>query len=368
MKTKAAVVRELNQLTIEEVNLDPPKPYEVLVRMQAAGICHSDLHTYRGELRAMPPLVLGHEGAGIVEAVGAEVSKVKPGDRILVNWLPACNQCTACLRGQNNLCERLPGTTLQALLPDGTTRLSTTDGIKLKHYLSAATMAEYAVVDQASAILLPDDVPFEVASIIGCAVLTGTGAVLNTAQVPAGSSAAVIGCGGVGLSAIMGCKLAGCYPIIAVDVMESKFAFARDLGATHTINARATNAIEALREVTRGGPDFIFDSVGAAVTIDQALRGVRSGGTAVIMGMHSMKTDVPISPAVLVATNKRLLGSFAGSARPHLDLPHFLQLYRAGRLPVDKLVSQRYRLEDLALAFHDMEAGKVARGVILFDQ
>ena len=367
MKTKAAVVREFNQLTIEEVNLDPPKPYEVLVRMQAAGICHSDLHTYKGELRATPPLVLGHEGAGIVEAVGAEVANVKPGDRILVNWLPACNHCTACLRGQGNLCERLPGTTLQALLPDGTTRLSTNDGMKLKHYLSASTMAEYAVIDQASVIPLPDDVPFDVASIIGCAVLTGTGAVLNTAKVPAGSSVAVIGCGGVGLSAIMGCKLAGCYPIIAVDVMESKFTFARELGATHTLNSRATNAIEALRDLTSGGPDFIFDSVGAAVTIDQALRGVRPGGTAVIMGMHAVKIDVPISTAVLVAQNKRLLGSFAGSSQPHLDLPHYLQLYRAGRLPVEKLVSQRYRLEELEQAFHDMEDGKVARGVILFE-
>lgn len=368
MKTQAAVVREINQLTIEEVNLDPPKPHEVLVRMRAAGICHSDLHTYRGELRAMPPLVLGHEGAGIVEAVGSAVSKVKPGDHILVNWLPACNQCTACLRGQNNLCERLPATTLQALLPDGTTRLQTADGIKLKHYLSAATMSQYAVVDEASAITLPEDVPFEVASIIGCAVLTGTGAVLNTAQVPPGSSAAVIGCGGVGLSAIMGCKLAGCYPIIAIDVMESKFGFARELGATHTINARETDVLEALRSLTRGGPDFIFDSVGAAGTIQQALRGVRPGGAAVIMGMHSMKADVPISPAVLVALNKRLLGSFAGSARPHLDLPWLINLYRAGRLPVEKLVSQYYKLTDLPQAFADMEAGKVARGVIVFDQ
>ncbi len=367
MKTKAAVVRETNQLTIEEVNLDPPKPYEVLVRMQAAGICHSDLHTYRGELRAQPPLVLGHEGAGIVEAVGDDVAHVKPGDRILVNWLPSCNQCPACLRGQNNLCTRLPATTLQALLPDGTSRLSTADGLMLKHYLSASTMAEHAVVDQASAIKLPDDVPFEVASIIGCAVLTGTGAVLNTADIAPGSSAAIIGCGGVGLSAIMGAKLAGCYPIIAIDVMESKFAFAKELGATHTINSRENDAVEALRELIDGGPDYIFDSVGAAVTINQALMGVRPGGSAVIMGMHSMKETVAISPAMLIAMNKKLLGSFAGSARPHLDLPHFLELYRSGRLPVDKLVSQRYSLEELPRAFEDMEAGKVARGVILFD-
>jgi len=367
MKTKAAVVRQICQLTIEQVNLDPPKPYEVLVRMKAAGICHSDLHTYRGELRAQPPLVLGHEGAGIVEEVGNEVNHVKPGDRVMVNWIPSCNQCTACYRGQNNLCNRIADTTLQALLPDGTTRLSTEDGITLKHYLSTSTMAEHAVLDQASVIKLPDDVGYEVASIIGCAVLTGTGAVLNTAQVAPGSSVAVIGCGGVGLSAIMGAKLTGCYPIIAVDVMNSKFDFAKELGATHSINSLESDALEALKELTNGGPDYVFDSVGAAITINQALLGVRPGGTAVVMGMHSMKENVPITSANLIAMNKKLLGSFAGSARPHLDLPHFLELYRSGRLPVDKLVSKRYRLEELAQAFDDMEAGKVARGVILFD-
>ena len=182
MKMRAAVVREINQLAIEEVTLDPPKAHEVLVRIRAAGVCHSDLHTYRGELRAMPPLVLGHEGAGIVEAVGSAVSRVKVGDRVLVNWVPSCNQCPTCLRGQPNLCERLPGTTLVALLPDGTTRLKTLDGLTLKHYLSAATMAEYAVIDEASAIPIPADVSFEVGALIGCAVITGAGAVINTAQ------------------------------------------------------------------------------------------------------------------------------------------------------------------------------------------
>ena len=367
MKIKAAVVREISQLSIEQVNLDPPKPYEVLVRMHAAGICHSDLHTFRGELRAQPPLVLGHEGAGIIEEVGADVVNFKPGDRILVNWLPSCNHCPACFRGQNNLCSRISQTTLQALLPDGTTRLTTEDGLTLKHYLSTSTMAEYAVLDQASVIKLPEDVGFDVASIIGCAVLTGTGAVLNTAQVIPGSSVAVIGCGGVGLSAIMGARLAGCYPIIAIDVMESKFDFAKDLGATHTINSGEVNAVEVLQELTSGGPDYIFDSVGAPITINQALMGVRPGGTAVIMGMHSMKENVPIPAGTLIGMNKKLLGSFAGSARPHLDLPHFIELYRSGGLPVDKLVSKRYKLEQLAQAFGDMETGKVARGVILFD-
>jgi S-(hydroxymethyl)glutathione dehydrogenase/alcohol dehydrogenase len=367
MQIRAAVVREINQLTIEEVTLDPPKDHEVLVRMAAAGVCHSDLHTYRGELRAAPPLVLGHEGAGIVEAVGAAVTRVKPGDHILVNWMPSCNQCPTCLRGQPNLCEQLTTTTLVALLPDGTTRLKTLDGVVLKHYLSAATMAEYAVIDEASAIPLPGDVPFEVGALIGCAVMTGAGAVINTAQAEPGSSAAVIGCGGVGLSAIIGCKLAGCNPIIAVDVMESKLAFARQMGATHTINAREADAVEAMRALTRLGPDYAFDSVGAATTISQALRAVRPGGAATIMGMHAIKTDVPIPVGPLIAQNKRLLGSFFGSGKPHVDLPRLVELYRAGRLPVDDLVTKRYTLDELPQAFSDMEAGNVARGVIMFD-
>lgn len=366
MKMRAAVVREINQLTIEEVTLDPPKAHEVLVRIRAAGVCHSDLHTYRGELRAMPPLVLGHEGAGVVEAVGSAVSKVKPGDHILVNWVPSCNQCPTCLRGQPNLCERLPSTSLAALLPDGTTRLKTLDGVTLKHYLSAATMAEYAVIDEASAIPIPADVPFEVGALIGCAVVTGAGAVINTAGAQPGSSAAVIGCGGVGLSAIISCVLAGCNPIIAVDVFDSKLDFARKLGATHTVNARQVDAIEAMRQLTRLGPDYVFDSVGAAATISQALKAVRPGGAATVMGMHSLKTDVPIPAGPLIAQNKRLLGSFFGSAKPHFDLPRLIDLYRAGRLPVDDLVTKRYPLDEIHQAFHDMEAGHVARGVIVF--
>jgi S-(hydroxymethyl)glutathione dehydrogenase/alcohol dehydrogenase len=366
MKMRAAVVREINQLAIEVVTLDPPKEYEVLVRMRAAGVCHSDLHTYRGELRAAPPLVLGHEGAGVVEAVGSAVSRVQVGEHVLVNWAPSCNRCPTCLRGQPNLCERLPSTTLVALLPDGTTRLRTQDGVALKHYLSAASMAEYAVIDEASAIPLPPDVSFEVGALIGCAVMTGVGAVINTAGAEPGSSTAVIGCGGVGLSAIIGCRLAGCNPIIAVDVLESKLAFARQLGATHTINARQVDAIEAMRSLTRIGPDYVFDSVGAAATISQALRAVRPGGAATIMGMHALKQEAPIPVGPLIAQNKRLLGSFFGSAKPHVDLPRLVELYRAGRLPLDDLITKRYTLDELPQAFADMEGGHVARGVIIF--
>lgn len=366
MKTQAAVVREPQKLTIEEIELDPPKAGEILVRVQAAGVCHSDLHTYRGELRVTPPLVLGHEGAGIVEEVGEAVSRVKPGDPILVNWLPACETCPTCLNGHFNLCERLPDTTFRGMMLDGTSRLKTLDGVQLKHYLSAATMSEYIVIGEAGAIPTPGDVPFEVAAIIGCAVATGVGAVVNTARVSAGSSAAVIGCGGVGLSMIQGCKLAGCHPIIAVDVLDSKLAFARQMGATETVNAREVDVTTALRELTYDGPDYVFDSVGSATTIPQALHAVRPGGTAVIAGLHAAKIDVPISPARLVFQNKRLLGSFAGSIRPRVDLPRLVELYRAGKLQLDDLITRRYSLEELPQAFADMEAGTVARGVITF--
>ncbi len=366
MQTRAAVVREINQLTVETVELDAPKANELLVRVHAAGVCHSDLHNMRGELRLTPPFVMGHEGAGIVEAVGSGVTRFQPGDRVLVNWLPADNTCPTCLSGHPNLCERLAKTTFLGLLPDGTTRLKTLDGVPLKHLLSAATMSEYAVIDQAGAIPFPADVPFEVAAIIGCAVATGVGAVINTAQARAGSCAAVIGCGGVGLSAILGCQLAGCYPIIAVDVLDSKLEFARRMGATETVNVKQIDAVKTLRARTRLGPDYVFDTVGSAATIAQALQAAAPAGAAVIAGLHAARSDVPIPAGALIFQNKRLLGSFAGSMRPQIDLPRLVELYRAGRLQLDALISKRYPLAEVAQAFADMEAGAVARGVITF--
>jgi Zn-dependent alcohol dehydrogenase len=354
-------------LSIETVELDPPKATEVLVRVQAAGVCHSDLHTLKGELRAWPPLVLGHEGAGIVEAVGSQVKDIKTGERILVNWLPADYTCPTCLRGYPNLCERLAETTFRGWLIDGTSRLKTLDGVTLKHYLSAATMSEYIVIDQASAIAFPMDVPFDVAAIIGCAVATGVGAVVNTARVAAGSSAAVIGCGGVGLSAILGCKLAGCDPIIAVDVIASRLELASKLGATETIDAKKEDVVQRLRALTGDGPDYVFDSVGSPTTVPQALKSIRPAGTAIIVGLHAARADVSIPAGPLVLQNKRLLGSFVGTIKPHLDLPWLIDLYRSKKLPLDDLITKRYSLDQTAQAFADMEAGSIARGVIVFD-
>lgn len=336
MKTRAAVVHEINKLTIESVELDPPKEHELLVQMKSAGVCHSDLHTYHGELQTQPPLVLGHEGAGIVEAVGSGVTRVKPGDPILVNWLPACGLCANCLNGHFNLCERFSETSFAGMMLDGTSRLKTQEGMPLKHYLGVATMSERIVISEEHVVPIPDDVPFDVAAIIGCAVATGVGAVINTAQAAAGSSAAVIGCGGIGLSIIQGCRLAGCHPIIAVDVIDSKLNFARQMGATDAINAREGSVIKGLRQLIPNRPDYVFDSVGSAITIPEALRAARPGGTAVIVGLHSALDEVPISPASLIFENKRLLGSFVGSIHPKLDLPKLVELYRTGELQLDR--------------------------------
>lgn len=367
MKTKAAVVTEINQLVIETVELESPKTGEVLVRMQAAGVCHSDLHTLKGELTTVLPVVLGHEGAGIVESVGPGVTHLKPGDAVLVNWLPACEACPNCLNGHPNICQQFNTTTFAGLMRDGTSRLRGRHGQPIKQYLGAATLSEFVVIDQASAIPIPPDVPFDVAAIIGCAVATGVGAVLNTANVTAGSSAVIIGCGGVGLSLIQGCRLTGCYPIVAVDVIDDKLNFAQDMGATHTINAATEKMHKALYQILPNRPDYVFDSVGSAKTIPQALRTARPGGTAVIVGLHSATDEVPISPAHLIFENKRLLGSFAGSIVPKVDLPRLITLYRAGKLQLDKLITNRYTLDELPAAFEAMEKGHIpGRGVIMF--
>lgn len=368
MQTLAAVVRTAGELTFEEIVLDPPKEREVLVRMTAAGVCHSDLHTYLGELRVTPPLVLGHEGAGVVEAVGAEVTRVSPGDRVMVNWLAPDETCPTCLRGEPSQCERFPATLFVGMLADGTTRLHTTDGVDLKHYLSSSTMAERMVFMEESVVPIPPDFPDEVAAITGCAVLTGAGAVINTARPPAGSSAMVIGCGGIGLSMIQGCRLAGCHPIVAVDLNDEKLELGMRLGASHAFHGGRDDVAAELARLTRVGPDYVFDSVGSEATIRQGLEVVRPGGEVVVAGMHAATKDVSIPAGPLVMKAKTLRGSFAGTGKPRVDLPRLVELYRAGRLQLDEMVTARYRLEQLPEAFEAMAEGHGARSVIVFDQ
>ena len=367
MKINAAVVHRHHELSVEEVELDAPKAGEVLVRIRAAGVCHSDLHTLRGELRAQPPLVLGHEGAGIVEAVGDGVTKVKPGDRVMINWLPGCQQCANCQHGIPTLCETFPSTVFQGYQVDGTSRLRSTDGSQLKQFLGSSTMGEYTVVVENGAIPIPDDVPFDVAAITGCAVMTGVGAVMNTAKVATGSSAVLVGCGGVGLCILLGLKLAGCYPLIAVDVLESKLDFALELGATHVLNGRDENVLDEIRKFTKGGADYVFDSVGAPPTMDQAIMAAGADGTITVTGMHDVLNPVALPVGPLIFQNKRLLGSFAGSGNPQTFLPKLLELYQGGRLDLGSLITRRYALDQIGQAFDDMEAGEVVRGVLMVE-
>jgi S-(hydroxymethyl)glutathione dehydrogenase/alcohol dehydrogenase len=369
MTMRAAVARTVNQIAVERVTLDAPKAHEVLVRMKAAGVCHSDLHTLQGQMRATPPIVLGHEGAGVVEAVGEAVSHIKPGDRVLVNWMPVCRTCANCTRGLPSQCSRLPGTTFVALMPDGTTRLRTAEGTAIKHYLSSATFAEFTVLDAAGVVPLPDDVPFDAAAIVGCAVVTGAGAVFNTARAQAGHAAAVFGCGGVGLSALLGCIHAGCAPIVAIDTRAEKLAYARELGATHTLRiSPETNVAREIFNLLGAAPTYAFDSVGATATMAAALDLVAPGGSATIMGLHDVWKPAPINPAALIYQNKRLLGSFFGEADPDVDLPLLLDLQRSGRLPVERLITNRYTLDELPQALADLDGGRIlGRGVLIFD-
>lgn len=366
MKTRAAVVREIGELTIETVDLDPPKAGEVLVRMLAAGVCHSDLHTYRGELRVTPPLVLGHEGAGIVEAIGEDVTRVVPGDHVMINWLPSDRTCPACKRGDEHLCERLPSTTFAGKLLDGTTRIHTEDGIDLKHYLTASTMSEHMVFMEDGVIPIPADIPPAVAAITGCAVITGVGTVRNSVGAEPGSSAIVFGCGGIGLSMVQGCVLAGCSPIIAVDLVPEKLNLARSLGATHLINGGDEDALAQMADIT-GGADYAFDSVGSNATVGQAIRAIRPGGTVAVAGLHAAKGDLSVPGGMLVLQAKTLMGAFGGSLKPTEDLPQLIELYQSGDLKTDLMISDRYSLDQLPQAFDDMEKGGGARGVIIFD-
>jgi NDMA-dependent alcohol dehydrogenase len=361
----AAVLHGTNEpLRIEDVDLAPPGPGEVAVRIHASGVCHSDWNAIAGDSIVPLPTILGHEGAGVVEEVGDGVRGVTPGDHVVLSWMPSCGRCFYCRGGRPNLCESaLPGL-FDGTLVDGAMRLSQ-NGRPVYHYAFLSTFAERSVVPEASCVPIRQDVRLEVAAIVGCAVMTGVGAAINRARVEAGSSAIVFGAGGVGLSVVLGCRLSGARDIVAVDPVESKRALALELGATRAVDPSSEDPVEAARQLTDGrGADYAFVAAGVPALFPEAYTATRRGGTLVCIGLTREDTQVSFPATALVREEKIVTGSLYGTCRDRDDMPRLLDLYMAGRLDLDRLITRTYGLEEINEAFADMNAGAVARGVV----
>jgi Zn-dependent alcohol dehydrogenase len=361
---KAAVLRDYGQpLQIEDVALDPPRAGEVQVRIGATGVCHSDYHVIKGEWKYGLPMILGHEAAGVVEAVGPHVTGLKPGDRAVLSFRPACGVCRLCALGRSVLCEGHTGDRFK--MHDGTARVHR-NGEELGVLGRVGSFAEHAVVPAEQVVPVHQDVSMEVLALIGCAVTTGVGAVVNAAKVEPGSSVAVIGCGGVGLNVIQGAALVNAGRIIAVDLLDNKLEYARQFGATDLVNASAGDAVEQVRALTGGGVDYAFEVIGNGKTVEQAIQMTRSAGTACIVGMAPQGTRSSFDPLLFVTRETRLIGTWYGSARPRIDFPRMVELTLAGKLKVEELISRRYRLDEINDGFERLGRGEVARGVIVF--
>jgi S-(hydroxymethyl)glutathione dehydrogenase / alcohol dehydrogenase len=364
---KAAVCHQRDQpLRVEEVTLEGPGPGEVAVRLAASGVCHSDLSAVSGVLPVKLPAILGHEGAGTVEAVGEGVRGLAPGDRVVLSWVTPCGSCFFCRRGQPNLCDVGERINRTHRMPDGTTR-ARLGGRELQVVSALGTLAERAVVPAAAAVKLPGDVALDRAALLGCSVMTGVGAVLNTARVAPGSAVAVFGAGGVGLNAVQGAVLAGAERVVAVDTNPQKLALAESFGATHTVDASGRDPVAAVRELTAGrGADYAFEAIGRKATIEQAYAATRRGGTCVVIGIGSREESVALSPFFLPILEKRLVGSWYGGADVHRDFPRLLEFWRQGRLKLDALVTRTYALEEVNEAFSALADGRNARGLVVF--
>ena len=345
-------------LQIEDVEVDAPGAGEVLVKTSASGVCHSDLHFMEGSYPTRTPIVLGHESAGVVEKVGAGVTNVKPGDRVVVAFVTSCGQCDNCVQGKPYLC-------------NNSASLGRNDRLKLNgepmaQFANMSAFAEYQLVSKNACVPVPDDVPMEVACLVGCSVMTGVGAVTNTAKIAVGSTVAVIGAGGVGLNAIQGAALAGASRIIAVDLLENKLAAAKEFGATDVVDGSKDDAVQTVQQMTGGGVDFAFEAIGLAKTAEQAFGMVKRGGKAVVVGMIPVTQMVTVPGAAFLG-EKGIIGSFYGSTRQTHDMPWLMELYRQGRLKIDELITKRWKLDQINEAYDALKNGEVNRSVIIFD-
>ena len=358
---KAVVADALNSYSVVDVDLAPPKTGEVLVRMAATGVCHSDLSMINGTIPTPFPTVLGHEGAGVVEEVGEGVTNVSPGDHVILSFIPHCGECFHCVRDEPYLCivAKQDGNLL-----DGTTRVSRNgEPVFVMSFLG--NMAEYAVVPSISVVPMARDVPFQSAALVGCGVTTGVGAAIKTAAVRPGSTVAVWGCGGVGLSVVQGARIAGAARIIAVDLSAEKMELARSFGATDSVTPGGDAAREIFEMTGRIGVDYAFEVIGNPRTIEQCIKVVRRGGTAVLVGVGGAKERFSVSSLVLPLTGKSVIGCMYGSVNTKVDFPLYLDLYRRGRLDLDRMITRTYTLDEAPQAFEDLEKGVNARGVIV---
>ena len=359
---KAAVFREVNvPMEIEEVTVSKPGPREVLIRTKAAGICHSDMHFFNGSYPGKLPMVLGHESAGVVEQVGSDVHYVKPGDHVITCLSVFCGHCDQCLTGHLSLCQEPEMSRGKEEEP----RISHNDQ-PLTPFAQLGSFAEMMLVHEHALVKVREDMPMDRAALIGCGVTTGIGAVIHTASVEPGSTVAVIGCGGIGLSAINGAALAGASRIIAVDMVASKLELARKFGATDLVDASDGEAIEKIRELTGGGVHYSFEAIGLKATAEQAFRMLRPGGTATVIGMIPPGQMVELHGVDFLA-EKKIQGSMMGSNRFRVDMPRFVDFYLQGKLHLDDMISNRIALTDINEGMAALETGEIARSVIMFD-
>lgn len=375
MKTRVAVLNQMQlprpytqskPLKIEEVELDPPGLREALVKIKAAGLCHSDLSVIDGNRPRPLPMALGHEAAGVVEALGEEVTQLQVGDHVVFAFLPSCGHCQNCQSGRPALCETGAKANGEGVLLGGHKRIKK-DGKYYYHHLGVSGFADYSVASIDSLVKIDKSVPFEIAALFGCAVMTGMGAVVNTSRIKAGDSVLVVGLGGVGLSAILGANAAGASKVIAADISEYKRLAASELGAHQVIDSNDTDALTKLKDSNDGGVDISVEFAGAVPALELAYKATKRGGTTVTGALPHPDARLSLSPLMLVADEKTLKGCYLGSCVPMRDIPAYLKLYQTGRLPVQKLITHRLKLEDINEGFERLASGEAIRQIIIFD-
>ena len=374
MKVRAAVLEtssatapyaQSRPLRVQEVELAPPGNGEVLVKIGAAGLCHSDLSVINGDRPRPLPMVLGHESSGTVVECGPGVQGLRPGDHVVLVFVPSCGGCVPCAEGRPALCEPGAAANAAGTLLSGERRLSVARQV-VNHHVGVSCFAEHAVVSRRSCIRIEADLSHAEAALFGCAVLTGVGAVVNTARLPAGSRAAVLGLGGVGLNALMAAVASGARDVIAMDLNESKLALAKALGATATVNAASADAVEEVRALTGGGVDFAFEMAGSAKAMETAYRITRRGGSTISAGLPHPDHRFALPLSQMVAEERSVRGSYIGSSVPLRDIPRYIDLYRRGKLPVDRLMGERLALEDINRGFDRLASGQALRDVVVF--